>query len=156
MESVKGWQQGWFYITEPRAATWAAAPEFKSGPPMRLTPWINKGLDWKSPDEVMVLESRVKGVINKNTSLASVIQVMLFRQILPCQCRTQYMWEFDLAGPRTLQRFFGTTHEDIWKFLFKTQKSWPELTEDCGYDSAHPVTPVSFYDNFSLQIQGVY
>ena len=28
VETVKGWQQLWFYITEPRDATWAAAPEF--------------------------------------------------------------------------------------------------------------------------------
>ena len=24
----KGWQSEWFYITEPRDANWAAAPEF--------------------------------------------------------------------------------------------------------------------------------
>ena len=101
-------------------------------------------------------QKRVKSMMDKNTSLTSMIQVMLFRRILPCQCRTSHMWEFNPASPWTLQRFFGTTHEDIWKFLFKTQKSWPELTEDCGYDSAHPVTPVSFYDNFYLQTQGVY
>ena len=82
-------------------------------------------------------------MVDKNTSLASVIQVMLFRRVLPCQRRTQYMWEFDPAGPRTLQRFFGTKHEDMWKLLFKTQKSWPETTEDLGYDSTHAATPVS-------------
>ena len=26
-DTVKGWQSGWFYITEPRDADWAAAPE---------------------------------------------------------------------------------------------------------------------------------
>ena len=36
-ETVKGWQSRWFYITEPRGANWAAAPEFRSGTPMRLT-----------------------------------------------------------------------------------------------------------------------
>ena len=59
---------------------------------MRLISWLNKGLDWESPDEVTTLESRVKGMINKNTSLASVIQVMLFCRILPCQRRTMHMW----------------------------------------------------------------
>ena len=73
---------------------------------------------------------------------------MLFRRILPCQRRTQYMWEFDPAGPRNLQRFFGTTHEDIWKLLFKTQKSWPEKTEERGYDCARLATPVSFMITF--------
>ena len=28
METIKGWQSGWFYITEPRDPKWAAAPEF--------------------------------------------------------------------------------------------------------------------------------
>ena len=54
------------------------------------------------------------------------------------------MWEFNLAGPRTLQRFFGTTHEEIWKLVFKAQKSWSETTKDIGLDCTHPATPVSF------------
>ena len=28
IETIKGWQSGWFYITEPRDPEWAAAPEF--------------------------------------------------------------------------------------------------------------------------------
>ena len=36
-EFVKEWQKLWFYITEPRDATWAAAAEFNSGAPVRLT-----------------------------------------------------------------------------------------------------------------------
>ena len=44
VETVKGWQSGWFYITEPRDANWAAAPGFRSGVPMRLTSWQEKGL----------------------------------------------------------------------------------------------------------------
>ena len=67
---------------------------------MRLTSWLNKGLDWASSDKVMTLQKRVKSMVDKNTSLASVIQVMLFHQILPCQRRTQYMWEFDPASPK--------------------------------------------------------
>ena len=90
-----------------------------------------------------MLQKRIKSMVEKNTSLASVIQVMLFRRILPCQARQEFMWEFDPAGPRTLQRFFGTKHEDMWKLLFKNQKSWPETTEDLGYDSTHAATPVS-------------
>ena len=66
---------------------------------------------------------------------------MLFRRILPCQRQTQYMWEFDPASPRTLQRFFGTKHEDMWKLLFKTQKTWPKTTEDLGLDCTHTATP---------------
>ena len=36
-ETVKGWHSGWFYITEPHGANWAAAPKFRYGTPMRLT-----------------------------------------------------------------------------------------------------------------------
>ena len=54
------------------------------------------------------------------------------------------MWEFNPDSPRTLQRFFDTTHKEIWKLLFKAQKSWPETTGDIGLDCAHPATPVSF------------
>ena len=43
-DSVKEWQQQWFYITEPRGTEWAAAPEFRSGAPLRLTSWPKKGL----------------------------------------------------------------------------------------------------------------
>ena len=82
-------------------------------------------------------------MVVKNTSLASGIQVMLFRWILSCQARQEFMWEFNPARPRTLQRFFGAKHEDMWKLLFKTQKSWPETTEDLGYDSTHTATLVS-------------
>ena len=44
VETVKGWQSGWFYITEPRDTNWAAALEFRSGIPTRLTSWKEKGL----------------------------------------------------------------------------------------------------------------
>ena len=33
VETIKGWQLGWFYITEPRDPNWEAAPEFRSGFP---------------------------------------------------------------------------------------------------------------------------
>ena len=58
------------------------------------------------------------------------------------------MWEFDPVGTWTLQRFFGTMHEDIWKLIFKAQKSWPETIEDRGLDCARPATPVSFMITF--------
>ena len=35
VETIKGWQSGWFYITEPHDPKWAAAPEFRSGFPTR-------------------------------------------------------------------------------------------------------------------------
>ena len=56
-------------------------------------------------DDVVLLE--------ENRLWADVIQVMLFHWILPCQLRPLHMWEFNPEGPRTLQRFFGTMHEEI-------------------------------------------
>ena len=37
VETLKGWQSGWFYITEPRDTNLVAAPEFRSGIPAQLT-----------------------------------------------------------------------------------------------------------------------
>ena len=39
------WQQGWFYVNEPRGSKWAAMPAFRPDPPIQLASWINKGLD---------------------------------------------------------------------------------------------------------------
>ena len=122
VETVKVWQQEWFYINEPRGTKWAAAPAFRSGPPLRLMSWTNKGLYWGSSDEVLMLQKRIKSLIEKDTSLTNVIQVMLVRRTLPCQRWPLRMWEFNLEGPRTLQHFFGTTHKEIWKLLFKRSR----------------------------------
>ena len=32
VETLKGWQSGWFYITEPCNSEWVAAPEFVPDP----------------------------------------------------------------------------------------------------------------------------
>ena len=85
VETVKGWQQQWFYVTEPRDATWAAGPEFHSSAPMQLTSWLKKGLDWSSLDELIALQTRIQSMVDKNIKLVDVIQVMLVRRILPCQ-----------------------------------------------------------------------
>ena len=85
MEAIKGWQSGWFYITEPRSSKWAAAPELRSGIPTRLTSWKEMGLLWGSPEEVTGLQTCVRDLVNKKDKVVNVVQVMLFRQILPCQ-----------------------------------------------------------------------
>ena len=85
VETVKEWQKLWFYITEPRDATWAAAPEFKSGAPMWLTSWIEKGPNWSSSDELTALQTCIQSMVDKNIKLGDIIQVMLVHRILPCQ-----------------------------------------------------------------------
>ena len=72
-DSVKEWQQQWFYITEPRGTKWAAAPEFRSGAPLRLTSWPKKGLNWSSSNELLVLQTRVKDMEDKNIELVNVV-----------------------------------------------------------------------------------
>ena len=72
-KTVKGWQSGWFYITEPRDANRAAAPEFRSGTPMRLTSWERKGLSWGESTELTGLKNCIKGMKDKNIKLVHVI-----------------------------------------------------------------------------------
>ena len=111
VETVKGWQSGWFYITELRGANWVAAPKFRSGVPMRLTSGKEKGLTWGSLEEIMGLQTCLQNMITRKIKLVDVIQVMLTRRILPCQRRTYYLWEVDSAKHHTLLRLFGTMHE---------------------------------------------
>ena len=36
---------------------------------MRLTSWLEKGLDWASSDELMALQTRIKSMVDKNIKL---------------------------------------------------------------------------------------
>ena len=73
VETVKVLQQEWFYITEPRRPNWAAIPEFRSGPPMRLTSWNEKGIDWGSQTDMLALQTRITNMLGKNVCLTNVI-----------------------------------------------------------------------------------
>ena len=87
IETIKGWKSGWFYITKPRDPEWAAAPEFRSGIPTRLTSWKEKGLAWGDLEELTGLQTCVQNLVNKKLKLVNVVQVMLIHRILPCQQR---------------------------------------------------------------------
>ena len=82
-------------------------------------------------------------MITKKIKLVNVIQVMLIRRILPCQRRTCYLWEYDPAEHQTLRGLFGTTHEGIWKALFKAGETPPPVTENRGLSSQRQANPVS-------------
>ena len=150
-DSVKEWQQQWFYITEPRGKKWAAAPEFRSGAPLRLTSWPKKGPNWCSSDELSLLLTRVRNMVDKDVKLVDVVQVMLVRLVLPCQRRACTLWEFDPTEHQTLRELYDSSHEDIWKVLFKSSKSWPDSSEDRGYQLSHSASPVSYSHALSLQ-----
>ena len=143
METIKGWQSGWFYITESRDPEWAAAPEFRSGIPTRLTSWKENGLSWGDSEELIGLQSCLQTLVNKRLKLVNVVQVMLIRRILPCQRRGFSMWEFDSAQHQTLSELFDTTYEDVWKVLFKGAEAPASATEDRKFSSQRPADEVS-------------
>ena len=130
VETIKGWQSAWFYITELRDTNWVAAPEFRSGIPTRLTSWKEKGLSWGSSVELDGLQKCIRNMASKKLKLVNIVQVMLIRRILPCQQRDFNLWEFDPAQHQTLSELFDTTHKDVWKVLFKGAEVPPSLTED--------------------------
>ena len=149
VESLKGWQSGWFYITEPRDPEWVAAPEFRSGPPMRLASWKETGLSWGKKGELTGLQTCVQTLVDKKLKLVNVVQVMLIHRILPCQQRAFNLWEFDPAQHRTLSRLFDTTYEDAWKVLFKGAEAPASATEDRGFSTQRHAHAVSCF--FLLQ-----
>ena len=104
-----------------------------------------------------MLPKCITNMIGKNTGLTNVIQMMLFRRTLPCQLWASHMWEFNTEGPQTLKRFFSTTHEDIWKQLFKAQEAWPKKNEDIGLDIEHPASEVniSFPKTYPVSILNI-
>ena len=73
VENIKGWQSGWFYITEPRDTNWGAAPKFRSGIPTWLTSWKEKGLSWGSPVELTGLQTCIKNMMSKKIKLVNVV-----------------------------------------------------------------------------------
>ena len=142
-ETMKGWQSGWFYINEPRDANWAAAPEFRSGTPMWLTSWEQKGLLWGESSELTGLINCIKGMKDKNIKLVNMIQVMLIRRILPCQRRAFNLWEFVPAEHQTLQRLYGMKHKNAWKALFEASEVPPPISEDRGLHAVRPPSQMS-------------
>ena len=83
-------------------------------------------------------------MISKKLKLVNIVQVMLFRRILPCQQRDFNLCEFDLAQHQTLSELFDTTHKDVWKVLFKSAEVPRPLTEDRGLSAQRQAGVVSF------------
>ena len=83
--------------------------------------------------------------MDKKLKLVNIVQVMLIRQILPCQHRAFNLWEFDPAQLRTLSRLFDTTYEDAWKVLFKGAEAPASATEDRGFSMQRHARAVSYF-----------
>ena len=89
------------------------------------------------------LQKCIRNMASKKLKLVNIVQVMLFRRILPCQQRDFNLWEFDRARHRTLSELFDTTHKDVWRVLFKGAVVPPSLTEDHGLSAKHLAHSVS-------------
>ena len=83
------------------------------GPPPKLTSWINKGLNWGPVNDVPILQSRIRDLLERDVSLVTVMQVMLVRRVPPYKRQPLRMWEFNPEGPRTIQHFLGMTVEKM-------------------------------------------
>ena len=101
------------------------------------------GLSWGNLGELTGLQTCVKDLIEKKVKLVTVVQVMLFRRILPCQRRAFNLWEFVPAQHQTLSRIFDITHEDAWKVLFKGTEVPPPTIEDRGFCAKRQASAVS-------------
>ena len=145
VDSLKGRQSGWFYITKPRDPKWVAAPEFRSGPPTRLTSWKETGLSWGKKGELSRLQTCVQTLVDKKLKLVNVVQVMLIHRMLPCQQWAFNLWEFDPARHRTLSRLFDMTYEDAWKVLFKGAEAPASAIEDRGFSTQRHAHAVSCF-----------
>ena len=84
-------------------------------------------------------------MMSKKIKLVNVVQVILFRRILPCQRRVFNLWEFNPAEHQTLRELFDTTHKDVWKVLFKGAEVPPPITEDRGFCAKHQASVVSLF-----------
>ena len=112
---------------------------------MRLTSWLEKGPNWSSSDELIVLQTCIQSMVDKDIKLVDVIQVMLVRRILPCQRRSRPLWEFNPKKHQTLVRLFETTHEGAWKLLFKGNEKPPATDSDRGHDINHLASEVCYF-----------
>ena len=92
-------------------------------------------MSWGSSEELTGLHTCIQNMVNKKLKLVNVVQVMLIRQILPCQQRAFNLWEFNPVQHQTLSRLFDTTYEDAWKVLFKGAEAPASATEDRGFSA---------------------
>ena len=98
------------------------------------------------------LQTCVRDLVTKKFKLVNVVQVMLFRRILPCQQRAFNLWEFDPAQHQTLNRLFDTTHEDAWKVLFEGAEVPPPTTEDHGFSAKCQASAVSCFTSYRILV----
>ena len=92
-------------------------------------------------------------MVYKDVKLVDVVQVMLVRLVLPCQRRACTLWEFDPTEHQTLRELYDSSHEDIWKVLFKFGKSWMGPAEDRGHQLSRSASPVSYNHALNARLE---
>ena len=118
-------------------------PSLSLRPPPQLTSWVSKGPNWGPVNDVPILQSRIRDILERDVSLVTVMQVMLVRRVPPCKRRVLRMWEFNPEGPRTIQHFFGVTLEEMYRSFFGSQIKCLDTSEDAGLNCNRPDTQVS-------------
>ena len=100
-------------------------------------------------------------MISKKLKLVNIIQVMLFRRILPRQQRAFNLWEFDPAQHQTLRELFDTMRRDVWKVLFKGIEvppfsyRGPRAKREATCESGKFCTSGRIFTSHSLTTRGV-
>ena len=112
-------------------------------PPPQLTSWINKGLNLGPVNDVPILQSRIRDLLERDVSLVSVMQVMQVRRVPPCKRRPLCMWEFNPEGPQTIQHFLGQMLEGMYQLYFGSRIKCPVTIKDAGLDYNRPDSQVS-------------
>ena len=80
-----------------------STPRYKVGsrPSLPLGPSAPTGIMGQqraglgASNDVPTPQSHIRDLLKRDISLVKVIQVMLVRRVLPCQCRPLRMWEFN-------------------------------------------------------------
>ena len=159
IETVKLWQQEWFYLADAPSGNQEDVPAFSAEPPKRLRSWTDKGLNWGDQKEVEALQRKVKAVVDTGVKLVDVVHMMLHRRILPLQARAAPMWRYKPDDEVVIRRFFrGADLGGMWKLLFKPTgkgNKFPSRAEDIGLSRANPTPEVTFICNLLVNLSAI-
>ena len=85
IETVKLWQEEWFYMADVPLGNREGVPAFSAVPLERLHSWMAKNLTWGNEEELEALQDRVNFFIGEGVTLVDVAHVMLHRRVQPLQ-----------------------------------------------------------------------
>ena len=81
----------------------------------------------------------------KNLQLANVVNVMLYRHILPLQLWATPLWEHKSEDVRPVHHFFHSTLARMWTRIFKPfEDDFPSEGGDLSFEAGHDTPLVIF------------